>query len=169
MDDALALFTAVQTYLTTNTSDGDQILYEKACTPDPLCSWTDPPLPSACKCDNNQMIFKGIVSRYLMYLRDDIAKQAQGLALALGLEDAEEERGDEGKGKVFQEVQHLTAAASSIDAFLKSNADAAWANARVESTNDFGIFWQGPVFGAVPANSGNTNQAVLDVLVATLN
>ena len=31
---------------------------------------------------------------------------------------------------------------------------------------DFGVFWQGPVFEAVRANAGNSNQAVLDLFTA---
>ena len=126
-----------------------------------MCTWVDPPLPTACKCDNNQMIFKGIVARYLMYTRDYLA--------ALAAREAREASVSGGAGRLTTGGGGTAAAAASaIDAFLRLNANVAWESAR-NSVGDFGIFWQGPVFGAVPANTANTNQAVLDLLVATVH
>ena len=130
--DALAIVRGIQRWLT---APGG-VLYEKGCEADPVCGWVSPPLPAACKCDNNQLVFKGIVVRYLRYLADYLAR--------LGLESA---------------------AAAAINRFVALNAGSAYALNRA-GNGDFGVFWQGPVFGAVQANAGNTNQAVLDLFTA---
>ena len=95
---------------------------------------------TACKCDNNQMIFKGIVSRYLGYLQDYVAQSHPEQAAAIGR-------------------------------FLASNVNSVLANNRAVASaipSGYGLLWQGPVFALVPPNAGNTNQAVLDLLVAVL-
>jgi predicted alpha-1,6-mannanase (GH76 family) len=74
LEDALKIVRAVQVQLTValDKSDTIGILYEKGCAVDSVCDWVSPPLPSACKCDNNQIIFKGIVARYLHYFGEYI-------------------------------------------------------------------------------------------------
>ena len=51
---------------------------------------------------------------------------------------------------------------------LHNNSRSVLANNQAERTGGFGVFWQGPVFGAIEFNSGNLNQAVLDLLTAVM-
>ena len=78
LDDALALVDGIRSTLvapatwpsdsddpsSTDSRESGMVLYENECQSDPMCAWVYPPLPSACKCDNNAMIFKGIASTY---------------------------------------------------------------------------------------------------------
>ena len=181
LDDALAITAAIQTTLVSpgrwpaapTTAVGptaiDQevgpVLYEIGCATDPMCEWVYPPLPlppwsgqPACKCDNNAMIFKGIVSRYLGYLQSYLAELSTtngGAARSSGSMSS-------------QQQGRLGAARQDISSFLHNNSRSVLANNQAERTGGFGVFWQGPVFGAIEFNSGNLNQAVLDLLTAVM-
>ncbi len=141
--DAFRISQAVQQYMTVpaswaNGSAGGRVLMELACGTDPVCGWFTPPLPSSCKCDNNAMIYKGIMARYLSYLH--------GYSSRTHVSEANDIR------------QFLEDNANSVLANNRAALE--------HEPGGFGLLWQGPVFGLVDSNAGNINQAVLDLLVA---
>ena len=144
LTDALAIFEGIRSTLVATASwpgpgGGEEhaaVLYEVSCDTDKLCGWFDPPLPSACKCDNNAMLFKGIVSRYLGYLAAYLT--------ATGAHPTE---------------------AAEIGSFLRNNSRSVLANNRA-ADGGYGLLWQGPVFGYVDFNSANLNAPVLDLFNA---
>ena len=146
--DALTIFKGIRSTLVAPASwpgpGGEEehaaVLYEVSCDTDKLCGWFNPPLPSACKCDNNAMLFKGIVSRYLGYLAAYLT--------AIGAHPTE---------------------AAEIESFLRNNSRSVLANNRAAGNRPllslstqpllsasllavdggYGMLWQGPVFAAV--------------------
>lgn len=124
------------------------VLMESACTADPICTWVDPPLPKNCKCDNNAMIYKGILSRYLGYLHGYAAATHPAEAATI-------------RAFLLDNVNSVLANNKATTATLNRN-DAA-GNGRPAG---YGMLWQGPVFGLVDSNAGNLNQAVLDLLLS---
>ena len=112
---------AVQTHLTAPArwpSGEGGVLMEHACGQDRICGWVSPSLPTACKCDNNQQIFKGIISRYLGYLLSYVS--------TLGTHPDQ---------------------ATAITEFLTNNANSVLANNKAAAGSapaGYGLFW--PVF-----------------------
>jgi len=144
IQDAIAIAAAVQVNLVASATwpetnivpyaptDRGNVLSELACDTK-NCT---PPLPLQCDCDSDQMIFKGIMSRYLGYL-----------SAALPVD------GPYAGNK------------KSIDSFLAQNAASVWNNNKDPNSYDFGLFWQGPLFRTKTAyeNSVYLNMAVLDL------
>jgi hypothetical protein len=196
LDDALAISAAIQTTLvspgrwpvatiadtaaaavtagvsTTGEAQAGPVLYEIGCATDPMCEWIYPPLPlppwsnePACKCDNNAMIFKGIVSRYLGYLRSYLAElsviKVSGTTTTVPVRSSMSEQ--------QQEQGRLALVRRNIDSFLHNNSRSVLANNQAARNGDYGLFWQGPVFGAIEFNSANLNQAVLDLFTTVIS
>ena len=158
LDDAFVISNAVQKYMTvparwpsgaTAAAGGSgAVLMESGCTADPICTWTVPPLPKNCKCDNNAMIYKGIMSRYLGYL--------YGYSVATHPAEAATIR-----AFLLDNVNSVLA--NNKATTVAPNSNGAVGNGRPAG---YGMLWQGPVFGLVDANAGNLNQAVLDLLLS---
>ena len=141
LDDAFLISRAVQQYMTVPATWADgsgNVLMEFACGTDSVCGWFVPPLPSSCKCDNNAMIYKGIMARYLGYLHSYSSHTHPSEA-----------------SRIRQFIE------DNVNSVLANNRAEPG-----HDPGGFGLLWQGPVFGLVESNGGNVNQAVLDLLVA---